>query len=228
MKKLGIIGGFGPETTAAFQMAIIKRCQDKGLESRPEIVMWNAPIPLRLEEDLILRDTRINDFIPFLISGARALEAAGADIIVMPCNTLHVFINMIRESVRVPVMSIVDETIAHLKQHNVNRIAIFATQATVESALYDGSLSIHGIQPILPTRHEQSAINQAIFDVLNGKAHKRSTRVLRSITSECAARGATDVLLACTDLQIVFPNHQEVRVHDTMQILADACVREIR
>ena len=227
MKKLGIIGGFGPETTAAFQMAIIKRCQEVGLECRPEIIMWNAPIPLHLEEDLILRDTRINEFIPFLIRGARTLEAAGAEIIVMPCNTLHVFIDTIRAAVHIPVMSIVDETITHLKQQNAIRVAIIATQATIESKLYNGSLTKQGIHPILPTNHEQAAINQVIFDVLAGKAHRRATRALRAITDECIFRGATDVLLACTDLQIVYPKLKEARAHDTMHLLADACVREI-
>ncbi|HLD25269.1 MAG TPA: amino acid racemase [Patescibacteria group bacterium] len=227
MKKLGIIGGFGPETSAAFQMAIIKRCQEAGLERRPEIIMWNAPIPLHLEEDLILRDTRIHEFIPFLIQGARTLEAAGAEIIVMPCNTLHQFIHLIRKAVRVPVMSIIDETIEHLKQQRVTRVAIFATQATIESALYDGSLSRQDLHPILPTYHEQAAINQVIFDILNGKAHKRATRILKAISDECISRGATDILLACTDLQIVFPKSMMVRIHDTMHILAETTVDEM-
>lgn len=227
MKTLGIIGGFGPETTAQFQLAIIERCRAKGSVIRPEIIMWNAPIPLEIEKNLIMHNTDIEKFIPFLIQGAQTLERAGAEILVLPCNTLHIFIDEIRAAVHIPVLSITDTTLEHLAQQNVHSVAVLGTKATIENGVHVDKLKENGITPILPNQHEQAAIDQVIFDILNIKAHRRATRILFAIAHECMRRGATDVLLACTDLQIVFPKLKEICVHDTMHLLADACTREI-
>lgn len=227
MKKLGIIGGFGPETSSQFQLAIIDRCRAIGATVRPNILMWNAPIPLAMEENLILRNCDLDKFLPFLREGAQILEKAGADILCLPCNTLHVFIDEIRRAVHIPVLSIIDTTIEHLIRQHVTCVAIFGTQASLNNDLIHNRLRTVGITPIIPSTHEQQAINNVIFDILCTKAHRKATRILHAITQECVERGAKDVLLACTDLQIVFPKLTEVGVHDTMHILVDACVREI-
>lgn len=227
MKTLGIIGGFGPETTAKFQLAIIELCRDLGADIRPEIIMWNAPIPLQMEKELILQNQGIETFLPFLIKGAKLLEKSGASILVLPCNTLHVFIDEIRAQVTIPVLSITEITIEHLIKLHVKSVAVMGTKAAMAAKLYVSNLSAVGITPVLPTQHEQNAIDQVVFDILNVKAHRRSTRVLDAIATECIGRGANDVLLACTDLQIVFPNLKDARVHDTMHLLAEACVREV-
>lgn len=227
MKTLGIIGGFGPETTAQFQLAIIERCRAKGSLVRPEIIMWSAPIPLQIEEDLILHQTSLQSFLPFLIQGARALEKAGASLLVLPCNTLHIFIKEIQNAVHIPLLSITDAALNHLITCKVKQIAVFGTKTTIDQNIFTDKLTPVGITPILPTSHEQTAIDQVIFDILNVKSHRKASRILNAIAMECKQRGARDILLACTDLQIVFPTHKEVRVHDTMHILADACVREI-
>lgn len=227
MKTLGIIGGFGPETTAQFQLAIIERCRTLNSNTRPEIIMWNAPIPLHIEENLIMRSLGIDEFLPFLVNGARILEKAGATFLVLPCNSLHTFIKRIRSSVRIPMLDMTDITISHLIDQQVKNIAIFSTRITKNNNLHIQKLQNAGISVILPTEHEQNAIDQVILDILNIKAHKRATRVLHAIAMDCIQRGADDILLACTDLQIVFPKLKEASVHDTMHLLADACVREI-
>ena len=75
--------------------------------------------------------------LPFLIKEAKRLEEAGADFIVMPCNSLHVFIKEIRGSVKVPVLSIVEETIKFLKKNNFKTVGIVSTSATIENKLYE-------------------------------------------------------------------------------------------
>ena len=227
MKTVGIIGGFGPETTAQFQLAIIERCRALGSVIRPEILMWNAPIPLRIEENLILRSQGIEEFLPFLIHGAKVLEKAGAEFLALPCNSLHVFIEQIRSFVHIPVFDITNITVKHLVGKQIKNVAVFGTRTSKNNNLHTKKLEDAGISVILPTEHEQHAIDQVILDILNIKAHRRATRILHAIAMDCIQRGADNMLLACTDLQIVFPKLKEVRIHDTMHLLADACVREI-
>src|SRR3989344_5572385 len=119
MKTVGIIGGLGPATTSKFYLEIVQKCFDKNKHSRPPILIWNVPIPFKVEEDLIVRGQGEDRFLPFLIDAARRLENGGANFLVIPCNSVHIFIDHIRKSVNVPVLSIVEETVKVLKKQKV-------------------------------------------------------------------------------------------------------------
>ncbi|KKU48930.1 MAG: hypothetical protein UX67_C0007G0001, partial [Candidatus Woesebacteria bacterium GW2011_GWF2_46_8] len=83
MKTVGIIGGFGPETTAKFLMLLISLWQKKNQNTRPEILLWNAPVDNKIEQEFILTGKNARKLLPLLISGARKLEAGGADFLVL-------------------------------------------------------------------------------------------------------------------------------------------------
>src|SRR3989344_3608045 len=104
MKSVGIIGGLGPETTSEFYLDVVFSCFKKDKTARPSIVIASVPLPYQIEEDLIMRSEGAERYIPFLITEAQRLEKSGMDFIVMPCNSLHVFIEQIRSSVKVPVL----------------------------------------------------------------------------------------------------------------------------
>ena len=96
MKTVGIIGGLGPETTSEFYLDIVFSCQKKDRTARPPILISSVPMPYQIEEDAIEKNIGIERISPFLLTEAKRLEKAGADFIVMPCNSLHVFIEEIR------------------------------------------------------------------------------------------------------------------------------------
>ncbi|TAL56934.1 MAG: aspartate racemase, partial [Nanoarchaeota archaeon] len=106
MKTVGIIGGLGPETTSEFYLEIIFGCFSKNREVRPPILIWNVPLLYQIERDLLMKSEGEERYIPYLQDAARKLEKAGADFLVMPCNSLHIFIDEIRNSVSIPVLSI--------------------------------------------------------------------------------------------------------------------------
>ncbi|OGG35174.1 hypothetical protein A2363_03815 [Candidatus Gottesmanbacteria bacterium RIFOXYB1_FULL_47_11] len=227
MKTVGIIGGFGPETTATFQLKLVELCAAQKQLSRPPILMWNTPIPIQIEDDLILKGEKIDKFLPFLISAARILEKAGSDFLVMPCNTLHVFIDEIRNTVSVPVLSILDEMAASLKTKNVESIGLIGTNMSRKQRLHAQKLQSVGIKTILPSDKEQQSINCAIHNILNQKNVENTKKELALIATSFLDKNIHHILLACTDLQILFPNIQEITIHDTMDILAHATVREM-
>jgi len=96
MKTVGIIGGLGPETTSEFYLELIFLCQKLNKVNRPPILIWNIPLPLKIEKELLIKDIGEKRYLPFLIEAAKILEKAGADFLVMPCNTMHIFIKEIR------------------------------------------------------------------------------------------------------------------------------------
>ena len=121
MKTIGIIGGLGPETTAEFYLDIVFSCQNLSKQSRPGILISSVPLPYQIEEDLITKNIGAERYIPFLVQEAKRLENSRADFIVMPCNSLHLFIQNIRDSVKIPVLSIVEETVKFFKNEGFKK-----------------------------------------------------------------------------------------------------------
>ena len=227
MKTVGIIGGFGPETTAAFQLEIVALCAAQKLKERPPILMWNTPIPLKIEDDLILKGKSADKFLPFLISGAKLLEKAGSDFLVFPCNTLHIFIHEIRKAVSIPVLSIIDEMAIFLQKNKINKVGLIGTKTTIQSKIHADKMRSFGITALVPSIHNQKIIDRAIHNILNHQNTIETRKDLKKIARGFMHTNIHDVVLACTDLQLLFPSVPGLIVHDTMNVLARATVREI-
>ena len=227
MKTVGIIGGLGPETTSEFYLDIVFSCQKKDNTARPGIIISSVPLPYLIEEDLILRNIGTERYIPFLTDEAKRLEKAGADFIVMPCNSLHVFIEQIRSSVNVPVLSIVEEAVKFLKQENMNKVGIVSTSATIKNKLYETAFAENAIEYLVPNELQQARMGKFILNLVTGQQKNRDREELISIINEFDDKDLDCVILACTDLQLLIPNHPTLKILDTMKIFADATVREI-
>lgn len=227
MKTVGIIGGLGPETTSEFYLDVVFSCQKKDNASRPAIIMSSVPLPYKIEEDLILRNEGAERYIPFLTKEAQRLEKAGADFIVMPCNSLHVFINELRKAVKIPVLSIVEETVNFLKQKQMNNIGIVSTSATIKNKLYENAFAENGITYVVPNELQQAKMGKFILNLVVGQQKNRDREELISIINDFGDKGLDCVILACTDLQLLIPHHPTLKIFDTMRVFADATVQSI-
>jgi len=229
MKTAGIIGGLGPETTSKFYLEIIFGCYQKNKESRPPILIWNVPSNYRIEETLLRKSTGEEKYVPHLIDAAERLEKGGADFLVMPCNTLHIFIEEIRRSVRIPVLSIVEEATKFLKNEKVSKVGILATSTSLKWGLYKTALEKEGIEQVVPDETDQEKIGEIINRIVLNLYKDRDKSDLLEIIDKFERKDVENVILACTDLQLlVSPSHHLYpRIYDTMKILADATVRKI-
>ncbi|MEI7792101.1 MAG: amino acid racemase [Candidatus Berkelbacteria bacterium] len=227
MKKVGIIGGVGPETTAEFYLDVIFSCQEKNKTARPNIIISSVPLPYQIEEDLIMRNVGSERYIPYLTAEAQRLEKAGADFIVMPCNSLHIFIEEIRKSVSIPVLSIVEETVKFIKESSFSRVGIVSTSATIENKLYENAFAESAIQYATPDDYQQAKMGKFIMNLVTGRQNNRDREEFIKIIGDFEAKNVDCVMLACTDLQLLIPKHPKLKIFDTMKVLADATVVEI-
>lgn len=227
MKTVGVIGGLGPETTAEFYLDVVFSCQKKDKTARPNIIIASVPLPYDIEEEAIEQNKGFEKIPPFLIEEAKKLEKAGVDFIVMPCNSLHVFIEKIRDSVSVPVLSIVEETVSYIKNKNYNKVGIVSTSATIENELYENAFEKEGIIYETPDDFEQAKMGKYIHNLVTGQQKNTDREGLIQIIDNLSKKNVGAVALACTDLQLLIPKHNDVEIFDTMKILADATVREI-
>jgi aspartate racemase len=227
MKTVGIIGGFGPETTSEFYINVFFSCQKKNDKVKPGIIISSVPLPYQIETDLIVSNKDSERYIPFLITEAKRLEKAGADFIVMPCNSLHTFIEEIRASVKVPVLSIIEETVKYLKKNKCKTAGIISTSTTIQNRLYETAFEKSKINYEIPNDSQQKQMGQFILNLVRGQQKKGDREELIKIINNFEKKGVDCVALACTDLQLLTPRHPRLKIIDTMKILVDATVKEI-
>ncbi len=227
MKSVGVIGGLGPETTAEFYLEVIFQCQKINIEQRPSIVISSVPLLFEIERDLIASNSGKERYVPFLITEAQRLEKAGVDFIVMPCNSLHVFIEEIRQSVGVPVLSIVEATIAYLHENEYSNVGLISTSATVENKVYETALMKNNIMFETPDDLQRAKMDRIIQRLIEGQHLNKDRDEIIDVTEQLAAKEVDCIALACTDLQLLLPASVDVPIFDTMKVLAGATVREI-
>ena len=222
MKIPGIIGGLGPETTADFYLKINHMAEEAGVDTRPACLVWNIPLPYELERKLLLTQAGLEEYIPYLRSAAKILEAAGADFLAVPCNTVHEVYEDYSSAVEIPVLHIVDETVDDLESNRINDVALLATGQTISGGMYQKKLKDRGINYVIPGKEDQQAINQIVSRLVGSEKNEEDSEWIHSFI-EHRVRGVGAILLACTDLHILASEADVgIKVVDSMKILARA------
>jgi aspartate racemase len=130
------------------------------------------------------------------------LEANGAGVIAIPCNTSHVLIERLQAGVGIPVINMIEETAAHisdsLKEPDM-KIAVLATDGTIQTGLYQKALEKAGIMPVIPSGESQKLVMKIIYDgVKKGGTIDFSDFLF--IQKEIFGQGCKAAILACTEL----------------------------
>jgi len=227
MKTVGIVGGLGPETSAKFILNLNSGFIESLNKTRPPLLLWNVPMNLEKEKKIILNGKEEKHFLELLIEGARRVENGGAEFIVIPCNTAHLFINKIRNSVKIPVMSIVEETAKALTRQKIQKVALLATGLTVKKNLFGKEFKKQNIRIILPSEDDQNKINNLISDLVLGINKNICRKIFNTVVNNLKKRNIFFVLLACTDLQLLDPESKGVVFFDTLNILLESTLKKI-
>jgi aspartate racemase len=228
MKTIGILGGVGPQITSKVYLSIIKLIREGGEEKYPPIVIYNLPFPFVIEKEAIAQGINSEKMIPYLIDGAKVLEKSGADFGILPCNTLHKYMGEIRKAVKLPFLSILEETALMLKNKGIKNVGILATETTIESKIYEDVLRNSGINIVYPSQNEQNIVNNLIVELLIEAENNLQEGKLETVCSALHERGAEVILFACTDLQLIASDIKiSIPIVDTSEILIEASIREM-
>lgn len=222
---IGVLGGLGPWATVDLFEKILRLTPARADQEHLRILIDNNPkIPDR--SPAIFGDGE--DPTPELIATAQNLERAGADFIVIPCNTAHAFYDRIQAAVSIPVLHIMEEVAAAAKAEvpHVRTVGVLATAAAIAAGLYQRSFEKIGVKVIGPDPAGQEVVNRAIYGVKAGEMGPDVTRALTVVASDLIARGAQALALGCTELPFVLkPRDVTVPLLDSNLILARAAVR---
>jgi len=199
---VGVIGGVGPLATVYFMDKIVRLTgADRDQDHVDMVVMQHASIPDRTE--FILGRSTDNPG-PVMADDARTLERIGVSFIVIPCNTAHHFTAEVVEATTVPVLSIVDETIAEVvdQRPGTTTVGILATSGTLAADVYQQAARARGLASVEPTADEQDVVMRVIYDQVKA-GRPVDLPALRAVVDALVERGAQTIVLGCTELSVV-------------------------
>jgi aspartate racemase len=229
-KVIGILGGMGPEATVECFDKIIKNTPAaKDQDHLRVIIDSNPKVPDRTAA--IIGDGESP--VPVIVAGCRALARAGADFIIIPCVSAHVFLSEIQQQIQLPVLSIFDAVAeAVTRDHpRIKTVGLLATTGTVSGGLFQKRLGQDAIKTLVCEDAVQSRIMAAIYDIKNAHAARSrseiTTDLIASAESLIARRpeGAQGIIAGCTEIPLALKQeHLPVPYFDAVTLLARAAI----
>lgn len=197
---VGVLGGLGPMASVYFYEMVVNMTDAKTDQEHVDMIITNrATTPDRTA--FIVGDSNENPS-NILIDDARKLEKYGVDFIVMTCNTAHYFYEKIAESVNIPLVNIIEETIKHAKATNHKKLGILATTGNVQTNLYQNMCKKYDIEFSVLDENRQSKIMEIIYDdIKSGKPANMDK--FNSIVDYLKENNCDGVILGCTELSIL-------------------------
>lgn len=151
------------------------------------------------------RQKRWKQLYALLLEKARALEAAGAELLVICSNTMHKDADLLAAKIDIPLIHIVDAAAAAVKRRKLQRVGLLGTKYTMGEEFYRQRLSDrHGIEVLIPKRQDCSFINNVIYrELCRGSIINSSRRRFVAIIKELAEAGAQGIILGCTEIPLL-------------------------
>ena len=222
MKTMGLLGGMSWESTLSYYQILNQEIKDRlgGLHSA-EIIMYSvdfAPI-----EELMGQKNGWQEIAGILTGHCRALEAGGADFIVICTNTMHKVAPEIETALKIPILHIADPTAEAVKKAGFTRVGLLGTSFTMEEDFYRGRLAErHGLEVLTPPAQDRDLVNQVIFNELClGMVRESSQREYIRIIKDLSEQGAQCVILGCTEIGLLIDQARSpLTLFDTTELHA--------
>jgi len=219
-KTVGVLGGMGPAATAEYFRRLVVATPAETDQEHLHVIIDNDPrVPDRTNAILHGGPSPVDA----LVAMARRLEMAGSDLLVMPCNTGHVYLEEIRAAVSIPVLDMVRETVRTIERSSVG---LLATDGTIQSGLYQQACEPSGIRIVVPNPSDQRSIVGAIEQIKRGVDPGRLGKGIRAIVRRIADDGAEFVIAGCTEISLISGDTMPVPWIDALDCLVEATLRE--
>lgn len=199
-KTVGVIGGLGPFATLDFFERVLKRTRAQREQDHLRLIIDNnTKVP---DRNAHMRGEGPSPG-PALAASARGLQDAGADFVVMACNTTHAWEADIRAAITVPFLSMVKETVDVVADLRPESVGVLAVDACLASGLYQNALTAAGIKPLLLTADSQKTFMELIYRIKFGDSSDTVKRAMTTLARKLETQGAEVIIAGCTEIPIV-------------------------
>jgi aspartate racemase len=228
VKKCGLVGGIGPESTLDYYKGINNGYRLRaGVGDNPPMIIDSLNLA---EMYMLASNKQWPEFTDRLVGSIQNVVAGGAEFAAMAANTAHIVFDEVQRQSPVPLISIVEETCQAAQLKKCQNVVVFGTAFTMSSGLYTDAFAKYGITAFVPMIEEQKVIHGIIFPHLQeGIVLPEEKSLLLKIAQRMIAEKKADALvLACTELPLIIKEKDlAVMVLDTTQIHIDAIVNRI-
>ena len=227
MKRMGIIGGLGPEATLYYYRVIIDLCyENKDLEGNyPEIIIYS----LNLEECRhSMEKGNWPELSTKLVEACQSLSRAGAEFGLIAANTPHMVFDRVREKSPIPLLSIVEETSEEVVRHGLRKVGLIGTLITMQSHFYKDVFRRRNISIAVPGEDEQTYIYEKIrselgVGIMLAETRGRFLQIAQRMKEEDAIQG---LILGCTEIPLLLTREElGIPFFDTSKIHAQSALR---
>ncbi len=225
MRRIGLLGGMSWESTAVYYRFVNEAVRDRlgGLHSADCLVRSVDFAGI----EALQRAGDWDEAGRVLAAEARALQDAGAELLVLCTNTMHKVAGALTAAVDVPLVPIADATAEAVRAAGLRTVGLLATAYTMEQDFYVGHLrERHGLEVLVPDAAGRRTVHDVIYgELCVGIVRDDSREAYRRVMGALAARGAEGILLGCTEIDLlVGPRDAPVPVFDTTRLHAERAV----
>ena len=224
MKTIGFLGGMSWESTAEYYRLANELVRERlgGLHSADCVV---RSVDFATIEQLQATG-QWEAAGEVLASEARALEAAGAQLLVLCTNTMHTVAGAIEGAVSIPFVHIADTTASAILSARLGTVGLLATRFTMEQQFYIERLAGHGIMAVVPSEADREVVHRIIYDELClGIIREQSRAEYRRIMASLVEQGVEGMIYGCTEIELlVGAGDTTVPVFPTTRLHVEAAV----
>lgn len=231
MKTIGIVGGVGPEASNKFcELLIENQHATKDQDHLPFIHFCNPQIPDRTDYIMGHGEDPTNE----IVKTCKTLEKAGADFLVIPCNTAHYFLSSVQDEVEIPIVDMTKVLVKNAMGENpfMKKVGILATTGSMKAGLYQKYFKEVGVEAFFPNEEDQKElVMDAIYGEKGIKAGNKveGRRKLLRAAQKLIDAGAESLILGCTEIPLAINDDDfNVRLFDPMNLAAKEIVEYIK
>lgn len=229
MKKIGIIGGIGPESSIEYYRLIIKRFQDRlGTKDYPEILINSINMTEML---YYVFNNQLDKLSDFLVDKIKILESSGVDFVAIASNTPHIVFDRLAERTTIPLISIVEETCKEINYKKMHRVGLFGTKSTMTNGFYNRVAEKYGIEILIPESDKQDYIhdkyiNELVFNQILPNTKQELVKIARDLKESESIQG---LILGGTELPLIISqsDFNDIEIFDTTKIHVDSIVSKM-
>lgn len=220
---VGVLGGMGPEATVELMRRVIQVTPARDDQDHIRMIVEHNPkVPSRIKA---LIDKTGESPAPVLADMAKRLEAAGANVLAMPCNTAHAYAGDIRAAVQAPLLDMIALTAERISRMALKnrRVGMLASTAVRTLGLYERALEVYGIATVYPGNQDE--VMRTIKAVKRGETGPDQRQALALAAEELQSKDADVLLIACTELSVLADRPDDKpNVLDALDVLVEEIV----
>lgn len=229
MKKLGLIGGIGPESTLLYYKKLVYLLQNEvGSTFLPNLTIESLNV---FDVLAFCEKEDFDGLISYLMKGINSLIASGSEVIALTGNTPHIVFDQLQMKSSVPLVSIVEATKDAAKHFDYTKIGLLGTKFTMQTEFFKKPFIDVGIAVVVPRNDEQLFIAEKISQELEHGIVSMETQkqMLKIVQRMCDEDNIEAIVLGCTELPLIFKESiLSIPALDTLEIHIQKLINAIR